>query len=473
VRIADNEERSPVKPHLVKERLRDTLTQATLLNRSDADLAPVPLTPTGSDLAAEHLAGLLSPDLQTQPELASTIYNAAGVAYLNRGHIALARKYIEKGLELRREFYGEEHPAVADSLQSRARLLRHDGKLKAAESDIRRALVIQRASGSDNNVAMVATLWELAIIQLENAELSGARRAALEGIDILEKLYLDRSDPHMPRLMDVVARVHLAHDEYSQAAEIYARVLGTVAEKQGDRHPKYATYLANLGSVEEARGNLAEAESCYQTAIEIYENINGKHPNLGGAYVSMGALQQSKGAEHFDSARLFYNKALTLSREIHGPDHAFVAYDESSLARLELECGNLDEARRLAEDALRIYRATQPASAYTASTLTLLARIAIENAQADGPSIEPTNALREAHNQLNQALTIYRKEFGERSLHFVFTRAVLGRARLLAGEARADAMALLRSCHAQLIESGGATHAATRLVAGWIDGLTA
>lgn len=473
MRIADNEERSPGKSQLVKERLRDTLTQATLLNRSDADLAPVPLTPTGGDLAPEQLAGFLSPDLRTQPELASTIYNAAGVAYLNRGHIALARKYIEQGLEVRREFYGEEHPAVADSLQSRARLLRHDGNLKAAEADIRRALVIQRASGADNNVAMVATLWELAIIQLENAELSGARRAAVEGIGILEKLYLDRSDPHMPRLMDVVARVHLAHGEYSEAAEIYAKVLSAVAEKQGDRHPKYATYLANLGNVEEARGNLTEAESCYQTAIDIYENINGKHPNLGGAYVSMGALQQSKGAEHHDLARLFYNKALLLSRELHGPDHAFVAYDELSLARLELECGNLDEARRLAEDALRIYRATQPTSAYMASTLTLLARVAVEGAEAHPESTDRALELREAQNQLSQALTIFRKEYGERSLHFIFARAVLARARLLAGEARADAMALLRSCHAQLTELGGATHTTTLLVAGWIDRLTA
>lgn len=469
------EDTSPRRPERaqpqVEEQWTETLSRPPLFNRYDADSSPAPLAHVANGAVSHDLNSVLSPDLETQPELAATIYNAAGIAYLNRGHVALARKYVEMSLEIRREFYGEEHPAVAESLQSRARLLRHDGNLKGAEADIRRALGIHRAVNGGTGLAMAATLWELSVIQLENAELAGAKRSALEGIGIIEKLYLDRSDPHMPRLMDVVARVHLAHGEYAEAAETYAKVLSDVAEKQGDRHPKYATYLANLGTVEEARDNLAEAEECYRKAIDIYENVNGKHPNLSAMYVNMAAIQQAKGPQHFESARLLYGKALALSRDIYGPDHQFFAYDESSLARLERESNNFEEARRLGEDALRIYRATQPVSAYTASTLTLLARIVIEGTHRNLRAMSYDNELRRAKEQLAEALAIFRKEYGERSLHFAFAQALLGRAMFLGGEAKTDVSALLASTHALLQQLAGPAHETTKLAALWIDEL--
>lgn len=411
----------------------------------------------------------MSPDLETQPELAASIYNAAGIAYFNRGHIELARKHIERALELRRGFYGDEHPAVAESLHSRARMHRHDGDLKAAEVDIRRALGIQTRVEGRGSLTVAATLWELSVIQLESVDLAGAERSAQEGLRNIEQLYLDHCDPHVPRLLDVIARVRSSRGEHTQAAEIYSRVLHLVAEKQGKDHPKYAIYLANLGSVEQARGNLEEAEECYRTASAVYERINERHPNLSGIYANMGTLLQARGSERQNEARSFLRKALLLSESIWGRDHHFHAYDQYNLARLEFDAGNLAEGRRLAEAALHTYSSAQPDGAYTAGAMMLVGRAILDDAARDGGNAPTGAELARAKALLSDSLPILRREYGERSVPFAFARGLLGRTRFLLGDASAEPTKLLAAAHACASELGGAEDRIAKQLAGWLQ----
>jgi len=419
--------------------------------------------------AQDGAASFMAPDLETQPELAASIYNAAGIAYFNRGHIELARKHIERSLELRRGFYGDEHPAVAESLHSRARLRRHDGDLKAAEADIRRALGIQTRVEGRGSLAVAATLWELSVIQLESVDLAGAERSAQEGLRNIEQLYLEHCDPYVPRLLDVIARVRSARGEHTQAAEIYSRVLHLVAEKQGKSHPKYAVYLANLGSVEQARGNLEEAEECYRTAIGIYERINERHPNLSGIYANIGTMLHEHGGERQDEARSFLCKALLLSETIWGRDHHFHAYDQYNLARLEFDAGNLTEARDLAEAALHTYRKAQPDGAYTASAMMLVGRAILDDAARESGNAPIGSELARAKALISDSLPILRREFGERSLPFALARGLHGRTRFLLGDTGAETMKLLTSAHACASELGGSDDPVAKQLAGWLQ----
>lgn len=441
-------------------------------DRSAAVRALQPHSSASASLAndtSDSANSFMSPDLETQPELAACIYNAAGIAYFNRGHIDLARKHIERALEIRRSFYGDEHPAVAESLHSRARLHRHDGDLRAAEADIRRALGIQTRVDGRASLAVAATLWELSVIQLESVDLAGAERSAQEGLHNIEQLYLDHCDPHVPRLLDVIARVRSSRGEHTQAAEIYSRVLHLVAEKQGKDHPKYAIYLANLGSVEQARGNLEEAEDCYRRAMSIYERINERHPNLSGIYANMGTLLQAAGNERHDEARSFLSKAMLLSETIWGQQHHFHAYDQYNLARLEFDSGNVDEARRLAEAALQTYSAAQPDGAYAAGAMMLVSRAILDDAARDDSSAPTAAELQRAKGLLADALPIVRREFGERSLPFALARGLLGRTRCLLGDAGGEPAKLIASAHACASELGGAEDRIARQLAGWLQ----
>ncbi|HEV8333104.1 MAG TPA: tetratricopeptide repeat protein [Steroidobacteraceae bacterium] len=419
--------------------------------------------------APESAAAFMSPDLETQPELAASIYNAAGLAYFNRGHVELARKHIERALEIRRSFYGDEHPAVAESLHSRARLHRHDGDLRAAEADIRRALGIQTRVDGRGSLAVAATLWELSVIQLEALDLVGAERSAQEGLRNIEQLYLEHCDPHVPRLLDVIARVRSSRGEHTQAAEIYSRVLHLVAEKQGKEHPKYAVYLANLGSVEQARGNCDEAEECYRRAMSIYERVNERHPNLSGVYANMGTLLQETGAERHHEARSFLRKALLLSETIWGREHHFHAYDQYNLARLEFDAGNVEEARQLAEAALQTYSVKQPDGGYTAGAMMLVGRAILDDAARDESSAPSATELQRAKALLGDAMPIMRREYGERSVPFALARGLLGRTRFLLGDKSAEPAKLLAAAHACASELGGADDRIAQQLAGWMQ----
>jgi tetratricopeptide (TPR) repeat protein len=410
-----------------------------------------------------------SPDLQTQPELASTIFNALGRAYLNRGHLEIGRRYIERGLKLRQDFYGEEHPAVADSLQMRARMARDAGQLESAEVDIRRALGIHTRVAK-GTVAVAATLWELAVIQLEKNELAAAERTATEGLEILQALYLDHSDPHVPRLLDIVARIHSFRGEHARAAEIYARILDRVSRKLGKRTPKYAAYVANLGTVEQARGNVEEAEACFLEAIDIYEGVNPWHPNLSGFYVNMARLKRSQGESAYPQARAYYRKSLELNERTWGRDHTHFGYDELSLGSLEFECGNLAEAYQLAEDALRVFRASSPTGTYMASALTIAARICIscfepERSHVDSPFTQAP--LRKAEDFLTEAIPLWRKELGEDSYEYAVARAALARVWFLRGE-RERAERTLRESHAAMTRLRGSSGKLAAQVGRWL-----
>lgn len=422
-------------------------------------------------VAAEAMAAIVSPDLQTQPELAATIFNALGRAYLNRGHLQLGRQYIDRGLQIRQKFYGDEHPAVADSLQMQARIHRDAGMLDEAEVAIRRALGIH-SRVAKGTVAVAATLWELAVIQLEKNELAAAERSALEGLDILEKLYLEHSDPHVPRLQDILARIHSYRGEHSRAAEIYASVLDRVAKKVGKKVPKYAAYLANLGTVEQARGNLHEAEACYREAIDVYEGVNAWHPNLSGFYVNLARLMRSKGADFFAEARKYYRKSMDLNERTWGRDHSHFGYDQLSLGILEFECGNLPEAYRLIEDALRVFRLHSSSSSHAASALTILARICLESYEPDRPTVHAppvTQApLKTAEDALTEAIPFWRKELGESSVEHMTALAALGRTWFLLGD-RARAAKSLRESYPVIMQVRGAASKIAIQVRRWVD----
>src|ERR1700757_453841 len=67
------------------------------------------------------------------------------------------------------------------------------------------------------------------------------------------------------------------------------------AEQFGDRDPRFAASLNNLGSLRQAENKYTEAESLYHRALRIWETIHGP--------------------ENLDVARALYNLATLLEAE--------------------------------------------------------------------------------------------------------------------------------------------------------------
>src|SRR5688572_8989509 len=208
-------------------------------------------------------------DLTDQPELSSTILDALGLALLHRGLVQTGRPLIECGLRIRRAFLGEDHPTTALSLNSYARVQRQSGDFTDAETQVRKALAINSRTYGGNSLPVALNLNELAVIQLQLSQFTAAEQSAQSGLNILEALHLECTDPNVTRLMDTLGRVHQVRGNYERATEIYLKLLDIDRRQVGEGHLKYATHLLNFGTVQAAQRKLDEAKHTFRNAIDV------------------------------------------------------------------------------------------------------------------------------------------------------------------------------------------------------------
>ena len=408
--------------------------------------------------------------LDDQQEHSSAVLDALGLALVHSGSIDEARPLIEEALRIRREFYGEDHPATAASLISRGRLLRRSGEIEAAAIEVRRALTINSRMFGAESLPVAITLSELATIEIQLGDYTEAEQSAQTGLRILEALHLQCTDPHVTRLMDSLGRVNQIRGNYDRATEIYTSLLDLDRKQVGDTHLKYATHLANFATVEAAQGKLDAARDHFERAITIYEDEVKlpRHPDLVDAYANIGSLWRARG--ELDKACEALQKALTLDLETRGPDHPYVGNDHSRLGRAEYERNRLADAENCFTAALEVYgksiaaRKLPADHAYIAEAKTWKARVILE---AGGAA-----RAYEAEQLIGEALQIWQIEFGERSVEQSIANAILGHALFLQGRERERASGLLNKSYAIVASVRGADSKIALLIRKWVDSLS-
>jgi tetratricopeptide (TPR) repeat protein len=403
-------------------------------------------------------------DLADQPEQASAIFDALGIALLNRGYLKRGRKLIERALEVRVGFYGSDHPTTAASLNSYSRALRLDGRLSDAEREARRALNINARVFGGKGYPLVMSLFELAVVQLMQNDLTGAEQSALSAYSILEALHLDCKDPYAARLLDILGRVQRARGDYERASATYTKVLELDAAQVGMHHPKFAVHLLNAAALKVAQGQLTQAIDEYGKAIEILKGLPQPHPNLADAYSNLGAALRTKG--DLPGAREAFDKARKLNAKVRSPNHTSVGHDHANLGRIEFDCGNLAAAAGNFTDALRIYGENvragglSPKHGFIAEALMWQGRVLIEPGTEEGG--------RKAVDPLQKALAIWETELGERSVEHAFASACMGRALYLQKPSDPQAQSLLNKSYQLIVAARGANSKGAQTIKQWL-----
>lgn len=408
-------------------------------------------------------------DLEDQPELCSAVLDALGLALLHQGYPEEAEKPIKRALEIRRRFYGEDHPMTASSLLSYSQLLRAQGETLEAERATRRALVINARVFGGEGLPVAITLTELAAVQMQQSDYSAAEQSAQSGLSILKSLNLECRDPNATRLMDILAGVQQIRGNYQRAAEIYLRILELDRDQVGEKNIKYAMHLANLASVEHSQRLLGEAERHYRQAIDVYraDTRNDKHPDLIDILGNLGSLLQDKSDSQ--GARKTIGEAIRLGTEVRGADHLNVAMDYTNLGRVDHAAGDFAAADRDFSSALDIFgrnvkAAKLPADhAHIAEALSWKARTLVEGFG--------TARAAEAEGLLRESIGILSQEFGERSLEQAVNSALLGRALFLQGKDLEEARERLTRSYPVVVALRGPDSAIAQLIKQWIDEL--
>lgn len=418
--------------------------------------------------------------LLADAEFSTEILDAIGAKLLHLGQVDQAELIIEAGLRGRIKQFGKDHPITAESYNTRGRLYRLKGDVVQAEKDVRRSLAINSRIYGEDSYAACVNLTELAMVQVQAGEFAGAERSAVRGLRILERLYLEETDPNTTRLLDVLGRVLQMKGLYTDAVEVYQRILQHDAKQPGrDMSLKYATHLANFAMVLLSQRSYAEAERMYRAAIDIYENKAkvASHPDLLDIRSGLAAVLAE---QRQPSAIQEYDKLIQLGVQLRGAEHPYVGNDHAGRARAiyQLQQGNyLKDAQKEFEKALDIYYRSvnkgRLASdhAFIAEAKGWIARLLVE--QGDALSGDPRIKFgREAEELVLGALQKFQAEFAEDSVEVAICRAVYARALTLQGKELNRALALLQASQSIVVPARGAASRIAQLVAQWIADLS-
>jgi len=304
-------------------------------------------------------------DLRDQPEQLSTILDAVGIAMLNRGYVPEGRKFIEQALQIRHDFFGKRHPAIAASLNSLARVYRMEGDLIRGLKTIDQAITINRKFHGSGGLPLVTSYVEAGVLHLYDGNAVAAERMAFRGLSLLKRHGLQSVDPNASRLFDTLGRALESRGRLT-SSRLKARVLFRAAVKAlsaavkldrrqvGENHPKYVTHRANLACAEWARGDLVAAEAGFREVIRVYETQLKRplHPNLIDAYANLGSVLVQK--DDPDAERILKD-ALARNEASRGPTHTLVGNDHANLGRFYFRMQDAKNARGEFEKALAIY----------------------------------------------------------------------------------------------------------------------
>lgn len=379
-------------------------------------------------------AARLMAEMKGQPEVQAALAATMGKAYQGLGLNDRARPLLERSLALRRRVFGEEHPAVAESLEALGTLVQIQGDLDRAEALQRQGLRIRRKLLRDGDPAVALSLNGLATVLIARARYDEAERLLREALAINRSHY---GDEHQEVAMDLANLGYVVKQKGDLAAAeaFYQEALGILRKLFGTAHPMIATQLNNLAVLQAERGDLAGAEKSYRESLAIAHRLYGEeHPEIALQLNNLASVLLLRGGRgNLDEAERLLRRSLAMRRKLLGPEHEQVAMALNNLAKVLEDRGDLAAAKPLYEEALRISRkAFGEKHPRVASQLVNLANLLA--AQGDRAAAEPL---------ARQALAIRREVLGEKHPDVGASLVGLGSLRLAAGEP-AEAEPLLR-----------------------------
>lgn len=246
---------------------------------------------------AEHARAAVS-RAGSPVDLEAGLLNAMGVANEVLGRHDVARRALERALELRRRLHGDRDPEVARVLTNLGNLSRVRGDLDGALRLHREALAVDRAALGADHPAVARHLHNLGGV----LRLGGRAEEAL--------------------------------DHYRRALSIRERALGPA-------HPETAITHNSLGLVSLDLGRPADARRHFEQALAVLSAAG--HAEESVARHNLGLLDQHAGNHASAVAQL--TRALALEERVLGDRHEKVATIDLELATSLVALGRLDEAR--------------------------------------------------------------------------------------------------------------------------------
>jgi len=278
-----------------------------------------------------------------------------------------ARQEQERALALRKEVLPPDDPAISNSLNNLATVLRRLGKFDEAISLLQQALKIrEKAYGPEH--PKLADAWNsMGNVQQRAGKYIDARNSYEHALAIKEHT-LKPDDPSIAVTLICQGVLENTVGDYEASRDCYTRALAICVPSLGEEHPLTLAAHNNLANLLADTGDYEAAIPLYeQTLAGRIERLGPEHPhvaqthqNLGVLYLKMSELEKAR--PHFEAALSIMSKSL-------GEDHPDLANPLESLGNIDLEEGKVEEAYPLVRRTLQLrMKGLGPEHPYTAKT---------------------------------------------------------------------------------------------------------
>ena len=444
----------------------------------------------GADLTAREIlergATRVDEQLAHQPDMQATLRDALGQVYRSLGMFPEGRRQLERSLDLKRGFYGADHPELAETATALGDLESQAGRFERADSLLTAALAIRRGQnppdpravatiqqyrglvalrlgqndkalhlydeaqagfealrGEEASTALSICLNDKALLLLEMGRRDEAEPLFRQALELQGRL-LGRDHPEYANTLFNLSLLLRERGDYAAAEPVLREVLELDRKHYDANHPTLAYSLSSLAGSLAFTGRLQEAETLFAEALAIRRaTLTAGHPNVIKSIGSLGLTLCREG--RYQEAEPLLREAVELARQHLGP-HRILAGRLDDLGWLLADTNRLDEALALHRESLAMKREILgPEHKNTAITLMQMAKVFRLQGQ-----------LGEARRHQEEALAISRRHFGQENVftatnELQMARILLDQGDLEAATVHADAG--LRAMRASLGEN--------------------
>ena len=304
----------------------------------------------------------------------------AGVIALSAANYERASTRMRCALELRETLLGPEHPRVANTLAGIAVVHQQRHELEESERLLKRAIEIHTAAKGAEHPSVAQAEYNLANTIRLQERYEDARRlfeaTLAKHQRSLGPEHVDVADIHndLGATLDRLGRV-------GDARQQYQRALGIRENRLAPTHPKIAMTLHNIAILEDRSGRPEQARVLLERALSIHDATHGAdHPDTAAVRLTLGSALRKLGEQ--EAALAASKEALRAYEATLGPDSVLAAIAHTSVARVQVDRGELSEAEAEYRRALEIQRSKGVSSGVTAASLghLLLERGEVEEA---------------------------------------------------------------------------------------------
>ncbi|MEO9871467.1 tetratricopeptide repeat protein [Ekhidna sp.] len=330
--------------------------------------------------------------IPNQKDYADALLNM-GILYTEQVEFDLARRYIQKSLDILEELPGDKpdywiarsklaylyedagsytlalsiynncydqlvasgndlSPDFAEICMHKGRILILTGEPVEGEKFINLSTTIYESLGSQYAVEQAESMEHLAVFYERMGRFDEAESTLLEVLR-LKRSIPDEADILIIETLNDLGVMYHQLGNFRKASEMFREVVKESEENVGTNHPFYATAKNNLGTLALANGDVAGARDMFNDALATYKAKFGTvHPYYANTLNNLARVERKLGNN--EVAEKHYMEVLEIDEKIYGKNHPGYATTLINVGVLYSSMGREQEAERFYAEAVSI-----------------------------------------------------------------------------------------------------------------------